>query len=100
MPDIRCTGIAEDLSIRQPELIFLARTTRTRGQVEAALDRTEHHGSWAVAAERDAVEAALDAAAPRDAFTPVAVASLLLYGRLAWGDDALAGAFRRFAPEA
>jgi 8-oxo-dGTP pyrophosphatase MutT (NUDIX family) len=87
--DLRCTGIAEDLSIRQPELIFLARATRTRAQVEAALDRTEHHGSWAVAATTQAVIDALQGFADdaRPEFTPVAVAALLLYGRTAFGLD-------------
>ena len=82
--DVRCTGIAEDLSIRQPELIFLAATPRTRAHVEAALDRTEHHGSWHVRATEAAVSAMV--ASPDDAFTPVAVASLLLWGRTAFGE--------------
>jgi 8-oxo-dGTP pyrophosphatase MutT (NUDIX family) len=84
VPDVRCTGIAEDLSIRQPELIFLARTTRTRGQIEAALDRTEHHGAWAIPAERASITAALVNTPDTTALTPVAVASLLLYARLAF----------------
>jgi 8-oxo-dGTP pyrophosphatase MutT (NUDIX family) len=96
VPDVRCTGIAEDLSIRQPELIFLARTTRTRGQVEAALDRTEHHGSWAAQADAPSVAAALVGAT--DDLTPVAVASLLLYARLTWGADAVEPLWCRFAP--
>jgi 8-oxo-dGTP pyrophosphatase MutT (NUDIX family) len=80
--DVRCTGIAEDLSIRQPELIFLATTTRTRAQIESALDPTEHHDTWSTPATPHTVAAAL--ADPTD-FTPVATASLLLYGRLAFG---------------
>lgn len=86
---IRCTGIAEDLSIRQPELIFFARTLLSRGEVEDRLDATEHHGSWACPALPDAVSRALaDAhAGAGEAFTPVAVASLLLFGRIEWGPD-------------
>lgn len=87
VPDIRCTGIAEDLSIRQPELIFLARTTRTRGQIEAALDGTEHHGSCALAADERSVEAALKRDQGDHGLTPVAVASLLLWGRAAIGAE-------------
>ena len=87
VPDIRCTGIAEDLSIRQPELIFLARTTRTRARIEAALDRTEHYGSWAVAADERSIRAALEWGHADRGFTPVAVASLLLWGRAAFGSD-------------
>ena len=82
--DIHLTGIAEDLSIRQPELIFLARTRRTRAQVESALDRTEHHATWATPATKDALQAALRT---NELFTPVAIASLLLYIGIAFGDD-------------
>lgn len=87
--DVRCTGIAEDLAIRQPELIFLARSTRTRAQVEAALDQTEHHGAWSTPATPSAIEQVLSnwRAPASDRFTPVALASLLLYGRLEFGED-------------
>ena len=91
--DIHLTGIAEDLSIRQPELIFLARTRRTRTQVESALDRTEHHATWAKPATQEGVEAALRS---DDSFTPVALASLLLYGRIAFGDAYLSQHGRPF----
>ena len=82
--EIRCTGIAEDRAIRQPELIFRVLSTRTRAQVEATLDRTEHHDSWAVEARRESVEGAL-----RDVseLTPVAVAALLLWGRARIGKE-------------
>jgi 8-oxo-dGTP pyrophosphatase MutT (NUDIX family) len=96
--DVRCTGIAEDLSIRQPELIFLATTTRTRAQVESALDPTEHHDTWSTPAAPHTVAAALGD--PTD-FTPVATASLLLYGRLAFGPawfDRAAPAARALIP--
>jgi 8-oxo-dGTP pyrophosphatase MutT (NUDIX family) len=84
--DVRCTGIAEDLSIRQPELIFLATTNRTRAQIESALDPTEHHDSFAAPAEIAAIDAILLRPDERAGeFTPVAIASLLLYGRLAFG---------------
>jgi hypothetical protein len=39
--DLRCTGIAEDLSIRQPELIFLAPIDADAGEMESRLDATE-----------------------------------------------------------
>jgi 8-oxo-dGTP pyrophosphatase MutT (NUDIX family) len=81
--EIHLTGIAEDLSIRQPELIFLTRTRRTRDQVESALDRTEHHATWASPATKDAIQTALRS---NNSFTPVAVASLLLYIRVQFGD--------------
>lgn len=78
--DIRCTGIAEDLSIRQPELIFYVKSTRSRAQIEAALDPTEHDATWHLEARREAVMELLEA--PQPEFTPVAIASLVLYSQL------------------
>jgi 8-oxo-dGTP pyrophosphatase MutT (NUDIX family) len=91
-PDgIRCTGIAEDHRIRQPELILRVRSTRTRGQVDATLDDCEHHASWVVPAERNAVEEVLraqrGAGAPSPSLTPVTIAALLLWGRTEFGVD-------------
>ena len=81
---IHCTGIAEDRSIRQPELIFRVDTHRTREQVEATLDRTEHHATWAISATMEAVDQTL---ANFDELTPVAVASMLLWGKTRWGAE-------------
>jgi hypothetical protein len=75
--DLRCAGLVEDRALRQPELIFLARCRLPRRRVEANLDPVEHRGTWSVPATHDAIEAALD----DPALTPVAVASLLLWGR-------------------
>jgi hypothetical protein len=82
--DMRCTGIVEDVALRQPELIFAVRATRTRDEIESRVDQTEHGGSWSIPATRDALERALD---QPDELTPVAVASLLLWGRLNFGLD-------------
>ncbi len=82
--DLRCTGIAEDVALRQPELIFAAVTTLTRSQVSARLDLDEHAGVWHVEATASAVEQAI--ARQREELTPVAVAALLLWGRLRFGD--------------
>jgi 8-oxo-dGTP pyrophosphatase MutT (NUDIX family) len=85
--ELRSTGIAEDLSIRQPELMFLARSTRTRREIDARLDATEHDDTWTTAADERSVRGLLESQAVRDAsFTPVAVASLLLYARATFGD--------------
>ena len=80
--DIRCTGIAEDLSIRQSELIFRAKVNHTRAQIELHVDRTEHHESWAVQADRRSIDAALTDVSIH---TPVAVAAILMWGRIAFG---------------
>ncbi|MDP9174314.1 MAG: hypothetical protein M3O30_10680 [Planctomycetota bacterium] len=75
--EIECLGLAEDASLRQPELIFRVRSSRTRAQIEATLDVTEHTGAIAVRAHAD--ELARLAADP--SLTPVAVAAVLLVGR-------------------
>jgi 8-oxo-dGTP pyrophosphatase MutT (NUDIX family) len=83
LADLRCLGLVEDQQIRQPELIFLARSTLTRAAIEARVDTAEHGGSVAIAAERAAVERAIR----DDALTPVAVASMLLWGRIELGEE-------------
>jgi 8-oxo-dGTP pyrophosphatase MutT (NUDIX family) len=79
---MHCTGVAEDLSIRQPELIFSVRTTRTRSEVEAKLDDAEHHDTWATPATPQGIEAALSSG---EAFTPVGVAAMVLWGAMECG---------------
>jgi hypothetical protein len=81
---IRCIGVAMDLSIRQPEMIFLAWCTERAGQIESRLDKHEHVGTWRTCARRFSIEAALQSG---ERFTPVAVASLHLWGRVEFGDD-------------
>jgi 8-oxo-dGTP pyrophosphatase MutT (NUDIX family) len=80
--DVRCTGIAEDRSIRQPELIFRVLSTRTKAEIEAGVDRTEHHASWSIPATAEALDEALKDTSP---MTPVGVAALLLWGRGSFG---------------
>jgi 8-oxo-dGTP pyrophosphatase MutT (NUDIX family) len=79
--DLRCTGLVEDAALRQPELIFRAATPRTRATVEPQVARDEHHASVAALA----TEAGVTGLLQDPALTPVAVASLLLWGRLAFG---------------
>jgi 8-oxo-dGTP pyrophosphatase MutT (NUDIX family) len=83
VPDIRCLGIAEDLALRQPELIFRAHTLRTRAQIESSLDPTEHHETWSIPASADAVGRAIS---QTPELTPIAVATLLLWGRSQFGE--------------
>jgi len=82
VPTIRCTGIAEDVCLRQPELIFRVKTSLTRSQIESQVARDEHHESWSIPATPSGVEAGLI----DPELTPVAVASLLLWGRVAFGE--------------
>lgn len=82
--EIHCAGIAEDQSIRQMELIFKVLSTRTRSQVEATLDRAEHHASWAIRANGRAIDEVLQ---DTSGLTPVAVAALILWGRIPLGQE-------------
>jgi hypothetical protein len=81
--DLRCIGLIEDARIRQPELIFAARSTRTRAEVESMLDAAEHHACVAVATTRDDFTAMMGNAL----LTPVAVGTLLLWGKISFGND-------------
>lgn len=83
LTDIRCTGVAEDRALRQPELLFRVRTRLTRAQVESQLHPEEHGDSVAIAA----TEEALGRFVTDPSLTPVGVASLLLWGRVAFGQD-------------
>ena len=87
--EIRCTGIAEDLAIRQPELLFTAQTRLTRRQIEAQVHLDEHGGSLAVKADSVSVAHAVQ----DPLLTPVAVASLLLWGRIWFGHEWMTKAF-------
>lgn len=83
LADVRCTGIVEDTSLRQPELIFRVKTKCPRAEVEARVDRDEHHASVAVAAWEEGMTKFLS----DPLLTPVGVASLLLWGRVAFGGE-------------
>jgi hypothetical protein len=94
-----CTGIAEDVSIRQPELIFAVRSTRTHQEIRRMVMRDEHHGSFDCVASAQGIDEALSSA---KAFTPVAVASILLFGRLEFGQawfDRVAARFVLVEPD-
>jgi 8-oxo-dGTP pyrophosphatase MutT (NUDIX family) len=83
VPGLSCAGLVEDRALRQPELVFLARCALARHDVEARLDRVEHRGVRAVPATPGDVAAALS----ETLLTPVAVASLLLWGRARFGRE-------------
>lgn len=93
--DMRCTGIAEDLQLRQPEVIFSVISTRRRDEIERRIDGAEHGASWSIPAEPERVEAAMRD--PR--LTPVAVASLALWGRRAFGTQWFDGPCRQVLRE-
>lgn len=81
--EIRCTGVAEDTGLRQPELLFRVRSTLTRAQIESQVHDEEHGDSVAVPATAEAVAQMIR----QPDLTPVAVASLLLWGRVTYGEE-------------
>lgn len=81
--EMRCLGIAEDILLRQPELIFAVRSKRTREEIASRVDPAEHHAIWAIPATQAGVEAGL---VHREQLTPIAIATLLMWGRVTFGD--------------
>jgi hypothetical protein len=81
--DVRCTGVVEDVQLRQPELIFRVVARRSRAQIEEGVADEEHHGMIAVPATADGVAPLL----ADSLITPVGRASLLLWGRVAFGQS-------------
>jgi len=83
-----CGGVIRDRRIRQPEMLFEARISRTRAEIEARIDPArpdeEHDG---VVACRDAPDAVLPflRAVPRIA--PIAVGAACLHGRRHFGEE-------------
>ncbi len=80
--DIRCLGLVEDVSLRQPELVFITRSTRTLIEIEALVDKKEHDASWSIESKAEDIKAAMRRSSE---LTPVAVAALLLWGRKEFG---------------
>lgn len=79
--DLALIGIAEDATLLHPELIFRARTPLAAREVQARVNPDEHGGSVAVPTDQEEIETALKA----PAFTPVARAAMLLWGRASFG---------------
>jgi hypothetical protein len=80
---VRCIGMCEDVSIRQPELIFRVQTSRFRDEVEQLLDEQEHDEMWCVPATKEGVAKALS----EPLLTPIARGAAALWGRSYWGDE-------------
>jgi hypothetical protein len=80
---VRCTGMCEDASIRQPELIFRVETSRTRQEVERLLDEQEHNEMWCVPATREGIARALE----EPLLTPIARGAAALWGRGVCGEQ-------------
>ena len=80
---MRCTGLVEDLRLRHMEMLFRVKTKLSGGQIQGQVHREEHGDSVAVKADGDAVLEFLK----DPALTPVAVGSLMLWGRIDLGSE-------------
>lgn len=80
--EIRMLGMVEDANLRQPEPIFHVKSSRTRREIEQTVQLDEHCDSFSVPATQEEIGGALKRAAQ---FTPVGLASILLWGNRAWG---------------
>ncbi len=70
--DVALIGMVSDTTIRQPELVYIARTSLTSHDIAARLDKQEHDAMWAgtIAEARDM--------AHEDILTPIARATIAL----------------------
>ena len=75
LSSIYCLGLAEDLKLRQPELVFHVKSVLTRSQLEARLDAGEHSSIHAVQAAGGAVAEAI----ADERLTPIARATLAMW---------------------
>ena len=75
--EISCAGIAQDRSLRQPELIFPTRLKLSGAEVESRLDAEEHRACYMVALNNAALEKALD----DPMLTPIAAATVMVVHR-------------------
>ena len=81
---LQCLGIMEDAALLQQELAFTARCRLNRAGVESRLDRVEHDAIVAIPPDVKAVGEILENTSE---FTPVAVGTLMLWGRESFGPE-------------
>jgi hypothetical protein len=83
MASMWCAGVIEDVSIGQPELVFSAKSSRTRTEIERKLDATEHQACLAIEPDREKLHFSLI----DSDMTPVALGAMLLWGRERFGQE-------------
>lgn len=79
---LSCAALIEDVSIGQPEMIFTAICTRSAEEIARGLDPTEHESLVAIQPVKSEVESALN----DPVMTPIAVGTILLWGREQFGE--------------
>jgi hypothetical protein len=84
LDDLRAIALAEDCTLRQPELIYAARTQLTAAAIAARLDPEEHTACWMLRDELSEIDAVLAGRVP---VSPVLRATLLAWGAERFGLD-------------
>jgi hypothetical protein len=78
---IVCLGLIEDASILQPELIFWAKCSLDRAEIERRLDAAEHQRCVWIEPTAQGAEQTVD----HELLTPVGIGTILLWGRERFG---------------
>jgi 8-oxo-dGTP pyrophosphatase MutT (NUDIX family) len=89
LDELRAIALAEDCILRQPELIYAARTRLTAAAIAGRLDPEEHTACWMLPDEQAEIDRVLAGAIP---VSPVLRATLLAWGAERFGDEWLAQA--------
>lgn len=85
--EILCIGVASDDQLLQPEAIFRAITPLSLAEVSSRLDEAEHASVWSSRIEAVALADQWRTGEQVAQFTPIALATLVLAGGLAFGDQ-------------
>lgn len=80
--ELTCVALIEDHALRQPELIFLARSHLARREIEARLDPGEHDAVVAVVPQEARVDELL---AETERMTPVCAGAVLAWSATRFG---------------
>ena len=80
--ELACVALIEDDALRQPELIFLARSHLTRREIEGRLDPEEHDAVEALVPREARVDELL---AERERMTPVCAGAILFWSSPRFG---------------
>lgn len=83
LTDLRAIALIEDRHLRQPELVYAARTNLSAETISRRLDPHEHTACWMLEDDQERIEAALT---DGKAITPVLAGTLLAWGWRHFGD--------------
>ncbi len=85
--DVVCTGLVRDSHTLQPELLFDAEVSLTRGEILSRFDAATDEEHTAIEGCLDEPEAIVPFVNRSQPVVPVALAAILLHGRANWGLD-------------